>query len=340
MNSILLASKNDNKMWDIWMSLYQLSTVTVADEIGLFTLLRNKKNKLSNIAKKLNIHEQGIKALTNVLLSLGFLNMKNGLISLSQTAQSYLLPDSPFYWGAQFKGLYEKIEHKRLLNALKNSTTQLTFNNKSFTDMWEDGSLTDAAAIDFTQKMHATIFAPALGAVKSGVFASTKKLLDMGGGSGCFSIAFIKKYPKYTAAVFELPPVCKITKKYLKQFNTPNKIEVLPGNFFSDTWPRDYDGILFSQIFHDWPLEQCKLLAKSAYDALPQGGKIYIHEMLLDGNQTNPLTVACFNLLMFINHQSKQFTKKELFKLLRSVGFKNLKSKNTFGYFSIISAIK
>jgi hypothetical protein len=340
MTIITLISKNDKLMWDIWMSMYQLSAVTVADEIGLFTLVEKTKQNIDTISTKLNIHVQGVKALTNLLVALKFLNQKNKIISLTEISKSYLLPGSPFYWGPQFQGLRERIEHKRLIKALDNSATQLNFENKSLSDMWENGSLTDNAANDFTRKMHATIFAPALGAVKSGVFAPTKKLLDMGGGSGCFCIAYIRKYPKNRSAIFELPAVCKVADKYLQESQLMNKIDILPGNFFKDKWPNGYDGILFSQIFHDWPVNQCKLLAKYAYESLPTGGHIYIHEMLLDDNDAAPLTVSCFNLLMLINHQSQQFSKKELFKLLRHVGFKNLKSKKTFGYYTIITGKK
>ncbi len=327
-------------MWDIWMSAYQLSAVTVADEIGLFSILKNKKMNISLLSKNLNIAIPGIKALINVLTSLGLLSNKNQIFSLNTTSKTYLLPESLFYWGDQFQGLRESIQHKRLKNSLVNSTTQLSHEKKSFSSMWEDGSLTAIAAFDFTKKMHATIFAPALNAVKSGIFSSTKKLLDMGGGSGCFSIAYIKKYKKNRAAVFELPAVCEITKKYLESFNSTNKIDVLPGNFFKDEWPNGYDGILFSQILHDWPIHQCKILIKKAYEALPIDGRIYIHEMLLSENKTGPLTIACFNLLMFVNHQSQQFTKNQLFELLSDVGLKNIKVKKTFGYYSVITGKK
>jgi hypothetical protein len=339
MNILKLNPVNDKIMWDIWMSSYHMSSLTVADELGLFNSIKKRKNGIKTLANNLKVNERGLISLTNVLSALGFINKRNSVLTLNPYSTSYLLSDSPFYWGAQFKQLCDRTEHKRLLNALRNSTTELTFNNESFSNMWENGSLTAPAADDFTNKMHATIFAPALNAIKSGIFSTTKKLLDIGGGSGCLSVAFTKKYPQSCATVLELPQVCDITSKYLKAFNAKN-VEIISSNFFLDQWPKGFDGILFSQIFHDWPLAQCKFLAKQAYNALPLNGKIYIHEMFLDTNEKTPLTVACFDLLMFMNHQSQQFTKTLLTTILKDVGFKNFKFKRTFGYYSILTAQK
>ncbi len=322
------------------MSMYQISAVTVANEIGLFQHLDSQPFSIGKISEMLKINLLGTKALVNVLVALKFLKIKKDHIRLTPTAQSYLLRDSAFYWGAQFNSLSDRSEHKRLLTALKLSSTQLSHENKTFSAMWEEGTITEIAARDFTEKMQATILAPAVGAIRSGVFSSTKKLLDMGGGSGCFSIAYIEKYPEYHSAVFELPVVSKITSEYVSKSNLNHKIDIIQGNFFKDQWPREFDGILLSQILHDWPMSYCKTLVEYAYKALPQNGKVYIHEMLLEEDQTSPLTTACFNLLMFVNHQSQQFTKNQIFDFLLSAGFKNPKVKKTFGYYSVITAMK
>jgi len=338
MKKIKISEVCDKPMWDIWMSAYHLSSITVAHQIGLFQALSKEKLSRVLLGKKLGVNNRAISILTNILTCLGFLIYKNNKFSLSPVSKTYLLPDSLFYWGPQLNGLRDKLEHQQLLNAIYKNSEQLTFKNKSFTDMWETGKITQEAAINFTEKMHATIFSPALHAVQAEAFAKIKHLLDMGGGAGSFCIAYIKKYPKSKATVFDLPEVCKVTNNYLKKFNATKKISIEAGNFFKTDWPKGADGVLFSQIFHDWTLEKCTYLTKKAYDILSAGGQILIHEMLI--NNKSALTVACFDLLMFVNHQSQQFTKQELFDLLRSTGFKKPKMTKTFGYYSIISATK
>jgi len=340
MDLIKITPPDDKLMWDIWMSRYQLSVVTIADEIGFFRHLQSSSLTLAKLAEVLILSERAVEVLAEILIGLGFLKKIGKKVNLTQIAKTYLLPNSPFYWGAQLLGLRERIEHKQILEAITNATHQLSYSGKQFTAMWEEGTITAEAARNFTQKMHATILAPALHAVKSGLFKATQNLLDVGGGSGCFSAAYVKYYPKSTATVFELPTVGAVTKQYLQELSGTKKVSLYLGNFFTSPWPTGYDGVLFSQIFHDWPYEICKKLAEKAFDILPKGGHIYIHEMLFNDAMTAPLTTACFDLLMLINHRSQQFTKAELFELLRAVGFKKIKAKQTFGYYSLVVAEK
>ena len=341
MIKIKLPNVQDNSMWDIWMSMYHLSILTVANELGLFVYLRCKKLTLIELAEMLHLSYRAVEVLARPLVCVGFLHQNNNKFGLTSTAKTYLLPESPFYWGAILEGQQKRDEHKKIIEAIKAGSNQLHYEGKTFTAMWKEGSITPEAASNFTKKMHATIFGPSIGAIQSGLFKSTKKLLDVGGGSGCFSIAFLQKYPEYEATVFELPIVCNETKKYIKQYNLLDKISIHPGNFFNkENWPIGFDGILLSQIVHDWPLDHCKEILTYAYNSMESGSKIYIHEMLLEDDKKSPLSTACFDLLMFINHKSQQFTKNELFDLLKTIGFKNLKMKKTFGYYSVITAIK
>lgn len=332
--------KSDQAMWDTWLSLCHHASLTVADEIGLFPLLENKKQNIKKIAKQLKINVARLDALVNVLIALKFLKKVKNNLHLTSTTKYFLLPNSPFYWGPLLHSLKATQQHKKLLTAIKQKKNLLIHKNLSFTTMWEKGNLPIDAAEKFTNIMHATIFAPISYAVKSGIFTSSKNILDIGGGAGSFSISFVNRYPNRKLTIFELPVVCKIAKRFLKKFEVEKKIQIIPGNFFQDEFPEKHDGILFSQIFHDWPIETCELLAKKAFDALPKGGKIYIHEMILDKSKTKPLTIALFNLLMLINHQSQQYTKSMVFEILKFAGFKNLKIKKTFGYFSVITGTK
>jgi acetylserotonin N-methyltransferase len=329
----------DNAMWDIWLSMYQLPAITVADEMDIFSIIENNDTDFAELGKILSVETLGVESLVNVLISLNFIYKENGKLKLTEVSKTYLLPNSSFYWGAQLKGLYNNPQHARIISSIKNSIKTLDFDEATFTEMWEQGTITESAAQDFTDKMHATIYAPSIAAVKTGLFQDTKKLLDMGGGSGCFAASYLQKYPQHAASIFELPAVCGITRKYLSMLNMQN-IEVISGNFFKDDWPCNHDGILFSQIFHDWPKKICAYLAKKAYETLPQDGAIYIHEMVLDEDKSSPLATACFNLLMYINHGSQQFTKNEIFSILISAGFKKPRIIKTFGYYSVITATK
>lgn len=114
-------------------------------------------------------------------------------------------------------------------------------------------------------------------------------------------------------------------------------IQLEPGNFFKDDFPRNIDGVLFSNIFHDWQLCQALFLAKKAYSSLAEGGTIFINEMLLNKNKSGPLNAIVFNLLMYINQGSQQYTQREIYVILEEAEFRNCQRHLTHPYYNVIT---
>ncbi|MCP4397333.1 MAG: methyltransferase [bacterium] len=331
---------DDKPLWDIWGSMYHLALLGVADELHLFEALESQALSLPELARKLEIGFRAAETVTSVLAGLNFLKKEAGKINLTEQAKIYLLPGSPFYWGALFKSSNMREEHKALRIALKHDGNPFSAYGKSFTDDWTQNSISLETARMFADLMHGMIFAPAVSAVKNEIFSHTTRLLDVGGGAGSFGIAFAYECPQSRATVFDLPPVCKIAQEYIQKFNVNERVDVYPGNFFADLWPRGYDGICFSNIFHDWPPDRCRTLAASAYDALEPGGRIFLHEMLLDDEKFGPLAAACFDLWMFVNFSAQQYSQDELFHVLADAGFEEPGVLSTFGYYSVVHAVK
>ncbi len=331
---------SDSPMWNLWLGRFHLPSVAASDTLGVFTTIAKGIDTTTELAKVMRLDLPGIEALTTLLASLGLLNKRGEKIALTSLAQNYLLPDSPFYWGHAFNRIYESVEYKRLLDTFKGERAEIFAQGKSLTTMWEQGDIDPAAAREFTKIMHCTILPAAVAAVEKDVFAGITHLLDIGGGSGCFANNFVKHYKGAKATIFELPAVCDVARSYLKDLGTLAQIDFYHGNFFKDAFPKGTDGILFSNIFHDWKPDQALLLARKAYDALPTGGKIFVHEMLLNEAKNGPLTPATFNLLMYMNHGSQQFTQTELFTLLQEAGFVHPQRVDTHPHYSVVIAEK
>jgi len=187
--------------------------------------------------------------------------------------------------------------------------------------------------------MHAHSFPAAMSMARKGDFADVHQLLDVGGGSGCYCIALATRYPNMRFTVMELPVVCKLTEQYIASYGLQGQIETIPANMFTDPWPSGYDGVLFSDIFHIWDLASCLQLAKRSFEMLPPGGRIFLHEILLNDTKDGPLVAAAYSTSM-LWMGSKQYTARELDKLLRDVGFTDVTVNPTHTYFSLVSARK
>jgi acetylserotonin N-methyltransferase len=95
-----------------------------------------------------------------------------------------------------------------------------------------------------------------------------------------------------------------------------------------------------SNIFHDWDEETCAVLASHAFTALPSGGRILLHEMLLDDDGSGPLPASGFSMMMLAGTKGRQYSFSELARLLADAGFVDPAVREAYGDFSLVSATK
>ena len=67
----------------------------------------------------------------------------------------------------------------------------------------------------------------------------------------------------------------------------------------------------YGMIFHDWPPEKCRFLTQRSIESLPPGGRVIVHEMLLNANRTGPFGVAAFNMVMLMYVDGQQYAGRE-----------------------------
>ena len=95
----------------------------------------------------------------------------------------------------------------------------------------------------------------------------------------------------------------------------------------------------FSNVFHDWDRASCLHLAKRSFAALPPGGRIFLHEVLLNDTKDGPLVAVAFSMEM-LQLRGKQYSVEELDHLLQEVGFTGTTVTPTYAYYLLVSASK
>lgn len=331
-------------IWDIYFSSHILPLVAFSDEIGIFELLEHDPLSANDVAARLNVDDEWAEILLGALASLQLVRLQDGRFHNTDAARSYMLPSGTFYAGFSLRRFAGRSVYERLKRAITGASHTLPAEEPASSVYvvhdWQEGELARERVEQGVKTMHGLSFPAAVALARNADFGDARRLLDVAGGSGGFSIALAQRYPSLRCSVAELPVVCPITQTYISRYGVADRVDTLPLNMFFEPWPSGYDAIFLSCALHDWDLNHRTELMRRAFDALPSTGRIHIHEMLLADTADGPLAPALYSLSMRIGTLGKQFTTPELRGALEGVGFADVTVRNTTQYFSLLSARK
>lgn len=318
--------------------------MSVALERRIFDVLHERHQLgFDELRALLRTSERGARAVLGVLVALGYLHTVDALVyMLTDTSKSFLVSSSAFSW-KPFLLRPDSSLHKELSQALDDElVASRVLDPARAMDAWESGEVSLEQAREFCARMHAHSLLAASYLSFAVDFKSrfqVSSVLDVGGGSGCFMIALAQNQG-IRCGVGELAGVVPVTKEYVLQNNVQDLVEVIPLNMFRDSFPKGYESFFFSNVFHDWSVEECRVLAKRTLDALPSRGKILLHEMILDENLGGPKLATFFSMHMFVHTKGQQFSLSQLRNLLESVGFVDVGMTRAHETFSLVYASK
>jgi ubiquinone/menaquinone biosynthesis C-methylase UbiE len=331
---------DDRPLWDVLLAIEGYPAVLVAHELKLFTLLADKPLSLEEICAAKNLARRPAHALLAVATALGFLRFADGRYTLTPLAEDYLLEDSPTYFGGAFDGMlgiYSVYSPTSLKQAVLTDSPQGIFAGAE--DPFKASAWQAEQARSFTRFMHGLSIAPALAWPDVLDLASHRVMLDVGGGSGAHCIGALRRWPQLRAIVLDNSAVCQVAQEFAVQYGLQERLSTTVGEFWIDPFP-PADLHFYGMIFHDWPPEKCRFLARKSFDALEPGGRIIVHELLFNDDRTGPFAVAAQNVNMLLAMQGQQYSGQEISAMFTEAGFIDIEVKPTFGYWSIVSGRK
>lgn len=167
------------------------------------------------------------------------------------------------------------------------------------------------------------------GAVVKAVWAGAgaiKRMLDLGGGSGAYSIAFARAIPRLKSQILDLAEVIPLAQEYIRKAGLGERISTRAGDMLRDPLGENYDLILISAICHMFSPEQNRELLQRAYDALAPKGQLVVQDFILEPNKTAPRAAALFSLNMLVGTRAgSSYSEPEYASWLRDAGFADVR---------------
>jgi O-methyltransferase domain len=340
----LVPGSDTRDIWEIYLSPTWLPALLAADELGILVSIANEPGSAAELSGRLGLNRRALGSVLALLSSLGYLVPRNGRYHVTDTARQHLLPSSPLSWGGVWASMRQDSSLcERLLEVLTTPDPGAEIpegHGDLNVDSWASGEISADRAASMVTYMHSHSAAAAIAVAQSGLFASARRVLDVGGCSGVFSIELAARHQNLSCTVMDLPPVCALTAAYVTARGLADRVDTYSADMFRQPWPGGYDAVFLSNVFHDWRPETCLVLARRAFGVLSSGGTINLHEMLLSDDGAGPRTAAAFSVLMAIGTQGQQFTFGQLESLLTEAGFTGIECHSTSPLHSIVRGHK
>jgi predicted O-methyltransferase YrrM len=289
-----------------------------AAELNLFTDLAEKPSSAEELAEALDADLRGLTILLDVLTAMGLLVKQQGTYQTPPEAVPFLSDKSP-------RSALPMILHAA---HLWDRWSQLTGIVKG-----EGPSGPPASATRDSEELNAFIGAmhvagmPMAQKIAAAVQPGpARNLLDVGGASGTYTIAFLEAAPEMKATLFDRPAVIRMAGMRLAEANMMDRVRLVAGDFYEDELPGGHDLALLSAIIHQNSPEENVELFRKVFRAMVPGGRIVIRDHVMEPDRTEPRDGAIFAVNMLVNTEGgSTYTYEEIRAWLEAAGFANVR---------------
>ena len=301
----------------------QLLTAAVA-HFDLFGTIQKGEHTPQTLQDQLGLATRPFQVLITAMKAMGFIAENEGRLTLTETAQEHLVPSTEFdvsnYVGlaAGSPDVVSMVERLR-----SNQPAGLNEEEQGTAFIYRDGipSAMEEAELarHFTLSLagRAKNVAPIL--AENHRLDNARTILDIGGGSGIYSIAYLARNAALRAMIMDRPEVLTVAKEFAEHYGVDDRIEFVEADMFTSEWPTA-DVVILSNILHDWDVPECQTLISKAATAMNDGGQVLLHDVFLNDDLAGPLPIALYSAALFTLTEGRAYSQAEYRQWMEQAG--------------------
>jgi precorrin-6B methylase 2 len=291
--------------------------ITAAADLDLFTALGDAPTTAERLAKRIQADPRATAVLLDALAALELLVKKGDAYQVPADVAELLTADSPtnVLAGVRHQGncLRRWGQLARVVQTGRPARSQASIRGEagdceSFIEAMNNFS--GPMVVQIVERLAPLWFA---------------RMLDIGGASGTWTIAFLRAVPDGTAVLFDLPEVMPLARERLARAGLADRVSLVAGDFETDELPGGADFAWLSAIAHQNSREQNCALYRKIHSALVAGGSLVIRDVVMEASKTQPVAGALFAVNMLVATEGGgTFTLDEFARDLNEAGFTNV----------------
>jgi len=297
-------------------AFYDSCVLFSASDLGVFAKLAELGSADAvTLSSALQLDLRGARLLLDACAALDLLKKDGDLYQNTPEGTMFLVPCSP-------GDLSRAIRYNRDVYPAWGKLNTLVKSGKPVEKPEAHLGLDAERTRTFVLSMHYRALAIGRAVIGELNLAGCKKLLDVGGGPGTYSVLISKAYPEIECTVLDLPDVVKIADELIRQQGCQEHVSILAGDYRTMPFPEAVDVVNFFGMFHQESPESIRSLLKKAHNALNPGGIVNIMDMMTDHTHTKPAFSALFAVNMALTTENGWvFSDEELTGWLQEAGF-------------------
>ncbi len=289
-------------------------------------LLKRKSASIETIAKELKMTNYGVKVLLEAGLSLELVILRNNEFQLTKTGY-FLISDKLTRVNMDFTNDVNYLGMFHLQESIKNGKPEglKVFGNwdtvyEGLSQLPEDVKKSWFAFDHYYSDVAFPDILPL-------VFADNpKKILDIGGNTGKFSVKCTEYNNDVKISIMDLPGQTKVAEENIKKLGLSDRINTISANLLdaNNHFPKGYDVIWMSQFLDCFSQDEILTLLTRAYDAMDENASLFILETFWDKQKYEASTYSLHATSLYFtaiaNGNSQMYHSEDLLKLIEKSG--------------------
>lgn len=319
---------------DALFGMLHSRVVMAGVRLGIFAALESGAYSAADLAERLHLDLTGTRLLCDALVAARYLTRRRtGEYAPGRVARRYLLPSSPHYLGDFVEYNYDQWEWVTQLERVVKGGEPLDVHyalNQSQSHLpgsWTRymRGLAELAGTGAREVAAKVPLAPPHD-------ARPRRILDIGGGHGQFSIALLRRYSDLTAEILDLPECVAVAEPIARDLAGPliaPRLSYRAGDALSDTFGPDasYETVLIFQLLHHLPPDAIPDLIRRAVAAVRPGGWVALLDLLEPERGRSRDALAAYTALFFhITSRGQSYTPAQVRGWLRAAGCDHIRT--------------
>jgi len=317
-------------LMDTLLSTWTNRVLFTAVRLRIFTILADQTMTVEEISSGMETATQHLKPFLDACASLDLLLYQAGKYRNSQFSQVHLVEGEPGYIGDFLQQVSaESKQWDDLYGLITGSDDEPSDHHKGEPDRRK-----------FTLAMNNIGMLGEAEALADAVdLGDCRKMVDVGGGSGLYSVYLCRKNPHLRSVVIDKKETLVATRELIAGCEEEDRIELLEADMAIDPLGENIDAILLSDVLYESSFAE-KVL-KNARTSLRDNGLLIIRGYYYDPENPKSRFSALFRLNMIVfTHSGSILTLPSMKKKVADMGFTITRITPLTGLSSLILARK